>query len=44
MIPKSVSPERVAANIDLAGFELSDEDMAAIGALDSQERIGLDPA
>lgn len=44
VIPKSVTPERIAGNLDLFSFELSDEDMAAISALDTDERIGADPA
>jgi diketogulonate reductase-like aldo/keto reductase len=32
-IPKSQSPERQRANIDVCGFELTDEEMAAITAL-----------
>lgn len=44
VIPKSVTPERIRGNIDLFGFELTDDDMRAISALDSDQRIGADPA
>lgn len=44
VIPKSVTPERIAGNIDLFTFELTDEDVAAITGLDSEARIGADPA
>jgi 2,5-diketo-D-gluconate reductase A len=33
VIPKSVTPDRIRANADVAGFELSDDQMAAIDAL-----------
>lgn len=44
VIPKSVTPERIVSNLDLFSFELTDEDMAGISALDTDERIGADPA
>lgn len=44
VIPKSVTPARIASNLDLFSFELTDEDMAAISGLDTDERIGADPA
>ena len=33
VIPKSARPERIRANADLAGFTLTDEEMAAVDAL-----------
>ena len=43
MIPKSVTPARIADNIDLFGFELDDEDLAAVAGLDREGRIGPHP-
>jgi 2,5-diketo-D-gluconate reductase A len=43
VIPKSVTPSRIAENLDVFGFTLSAEEMAAISALDAGTRIGPDP-
>lgn len=41
-LPKSASPERIANNIDMAGFVLSDDEMAAISCLKRGLRTGED--
>ena len=42
-IPKSVHAQRIAANAAIFDFELSAAEMAAIGALDRDQRSGADP-
>ena len=43
VFPKSVSRGRIEENFDLFDFELADDEMAEITALDRQERTGPDP-
>jgi 2,5-diketo-D-gluconate reductase A len=43
VIPKSVTPSRVQENIDIFGFSLDEEDMAAVAQLDRGQRTGPDP-
>lgn len=43
VIPKSARAERLAENIDVFDFALSEADMKAIDALDTGERRGSDP-
>jgi 2,5-diketo-D-gluconate reductase A len=43
IIPKSVTPERVAENFDLFGFELAPKDVERVTALNKDQRTGPDP-
>lgn len=44
IIPKSVTPARIAENLDILDFELTSADVAAIDALERDGRTGLNPA
>ena len=43
VLPKSVTPSRIAENIDVFDFELDSDDMAAIATLENGYRTGPDP-
>ena len=43
-IPKSTKPARIAENLDVGGFALTGEQLAAIDALDTGRRGGPEPA
>lgn len=42
-IPKSVTPERIRSNIDVFGFQLTEEEVAVLSGLGTNQRLGPDP-
>ena len=43
VIPKSVTPSRIAENVDVFDFDLTGDEIAAIDALDTDQRGGPEP-
>jgi len=43
VIPKSTKPHRIAENFDVFGFDLTADELAAIDALDTNQRGGPEP-
>jgi len=43
VLPKSVTPSRIRSNLDVEGFVLTDDDLAAIATLESGQRTGSHP-
>jgi 2,5-diketo-D-gluconate reductase A len=39
VLPKSLNPERMRQNIDLAGFNIDDKDMATIRTMDRGDGV-----
>lgn len=44
VIPKSNNPERIAANLDVFGFQLTVDEIEQISSLEAGNRTGADPA
>jgi 2,5-diketo-D-gluconate reductase A len=44
VIPKSVTPARIRENFAIFDFEIADDDMAEISAMDNGSRVGPNPA
>src|SRR5207248_9535562 len=43
VLTKSVTPERIRANLEAAALQLSDDEMERIAGLDRDGRVGPDP-